>query len=109
MKSLSQFLTESRKFWDNKHISQNDIIDITKQALRNLKLHADKIELPLANYKDPDDAWDAVQRGEFPDYSALEAEVARLLEMSQWGAWATDIMDEFYWESYDILDALGRY
>ena len=107
MKSLSQFLTESRKFWTNKHISQNEILEVTKQALRNLKLHADKIELPLARYKDPDDAWDAVQRGEFPDYSALEAEVARLLDKN--GFESSDIMDEFYWESYDILDALGRY
>lgn len=110
MKSLTQFLTEAREFWDNKYLSQRDAIKAAKAALKAIKSDADKVMsgIPLANYDDPDDAFDRYERGEFTWYTEFENAFAAEVEKMNKNAAENigDIKDTLWWSAYDLLMAV---
>lgn len=110
MKSLTQFLTEAREFWDSKYLNQRDAIKAAKAALKTIKSTADKVisDIPLVNCEDPDDAFERYDHGDFSLYlefeSAFAAEVEKIDKKAAENI--DDVKETLFWEAYDLLMAV---
>ena len=115
MKSLSQYINESlaierlKKEWDDKLIPFDTMIDFAKQALKKSKTSPRAICAELGSYEDPDDLWNAYDRGELSELSNWEDTFTDMLaDTDEWGGKEGDIADALFDLLYDTMDQIDR-
>lgn len=116
MKSLQTHLTEAlnesldlKKSWDDKLIPFDKMIEFAKQALEKSKTKPGSICSEIGNYKDPDDLWNAFDRGELKSVSDWQDEFTNLIaDTDEWGGKEGDIADKAWDILYDIMDQISR-
>ena len=106
MKQLTNFINESL-FWNNKNISENDIIKLAKQAIKNANIKPEDIQKEFSNFKDPDDLYAAYDNNELDNYAEFENAMYNLLEENPKYKGVTDnIMDNVFDKVYDLMDKI---
>lgn len=116
MKSLKEYVTESlvnEKFterdWRNKDISFDEMVKFAKSALAETKVKPRAICAELGEWEDPDDLWNAYDRGDLTDTKKwMEKFTEMLSETDEYGGSEGDIADELFDDLYDLMDQIDR-
>lgn len=116
MKSLCEHLIEAmnesldlKKSWDDKLIPFDKMIEFAKQALEKSKTKPGSLCSEISDYKDPDDLWNAYDRGELGALKDWQDEFTSLIaDSDEWGGKEGDIADAVWNILYDVMDQINR-
>lgn len=115
MKSLSQYINESliitrlKKDWNDKLIPFDELVNLSKKALEASRTDPKAICSELSSYEDPDDLWDAFDRGDLSDANKWMYKFKNLLAYSdEWKNNEDEICDAVFDIMYDLMDNIYR-
>ncbi len=129
MKTLQEHLTESlnesaqdsllkklQDTWDRTQkrfpMDMSKMIEFAKNALESAKVKARNVQDELGSYKDPDDMFAAMDRGEFTYMDRFLDEFSHVLSVSEYEGKEGDYADGIAEDSnflYDLMDYIDRF
>jgi len=110
MKNIDTYIVEkTNNFWNNKYISQNDIIKLSGEALKKCKITPDSIMNEIGQFDDPDNLNDAIDRGELSDYSEFENTLSEILKNNiKYKKYCDEILEDVLLFAYDLMTNIEK-
>lgn len=97
------------KSWNCQYISFENMMTFVIAAINETAVDPEYICIELSSYKDPDDLWDAYDRGELKGTAKFMDEFTDLLaDSDEYGGKEDDIADALFDDLYDVMDMICK-
>jgi len=97
------------KNWNCQYISFENMMNFVIAAINETAVDPEYICTELSSYEDPDDLWNAYDRGELKDTAKFMDEFTDLLaDSDEYGGKEGDIADALFDDLYEVMDMICK-